>query len=116
MDFRELEVWKQSMDLAEEIYRITRTFPKEEMFGLTSQMRRSALSIPSNIAEGNGRKLPNDYVRFLRISLGSLLELITQLELARRMEFIPTEMHSSLLAKCNAINKMLASLIKVISK
>ena len=116
MDFRELEVWKQSMDLAEEIYRITRSFPKEEMFGLTGQMRRSALSIPSNIAEGNGRKLPNDYVRFLRISLGSLLELITQLELARRMGFIPTELHSRLLEKCNAINKMLASLIKVISK
>ena len=116
MDFRELEVWKQSMDLTEEIYRITRSFPKEEMFGLTAQMRRSALSIPSNIAEGNGRKLPNDYVRFLRISLGSLLELITQLELARRMEFIPVEILSRLLEKCNTINKMLASLIKVISK
>ena len=116
MDFRELEVWKQSMDLTEEIYRITRPFPKEEMFGLTGQMRRSALSIPSNIAEGNGRKLPNDYVRFLRISLGSLLEVITQLELARRMEFVPAEIHSRLLEKCNTINKMLASLIKVISK
>lgn len=116
MDFRELEVWKQSMDLTEEIYRITRSFPKEEMFGLTGQMRRSALSIPSNIAEGNGRMHTKEYIRFLHIALGSLLELITQLELARRMEYVSPEGYTQLSNKCDVINKMLPSLIRALSK
>ncbi len=116
MDFRELEVWKQSMDLAEEIYRITRSFPKEEMFGLTGQMRRSALSIPSNIAEGNGRMHTKEYVRFLHIALGSLLELITQIELARRLQYISPEAYRKLTIRCDGINKMLSSMIRALSK
>ena len=116
MDFRDLDVWKLSMDLVERIYSFTKDFPKSEMFGLTSQMRRAAVSIPSNIAEGNGRQHSKEYVNFLYTSLGSLLELMTQIELAKRLKYITEEQNSSLVEKCTAINRMLRSLIKAIKK
>ncbi|MGE0375522.1 MAG: four helix bundle protein [Planctomycetaceae bacterium] len=73
--YRDLLVWQKSMLLVKQVYRITLTFPREEVYGLTSQMRRAAVSIPSNIAEGHGRHESKDFVRFLRIAIGSLFEL-----------------------------------------
>jgi four helix bundle protein len=104
------------MDLVERIYSFTKDFPKSEMFGLTSQMRRAAVSIPSNIAEGNGRQHSKEYVNFLYTSLGSLLELMTQIELAKRLEYITEEQNCFLAGKCTTINKMLRSLVKAIKK
>ena len=84
MDHKDLEVWKKSMDLVESIYTLTQRFPEAEKFGLTSQMRRSAVSIPSNIAEGAARKGDKEFLHFLPIALGSLSELETQYLIATR--------------------------------
>jgi four helix bundle protein len=89
MDYRDLIAWQKGMDLVEHVYRATVTFPKEEMYGLKSQMRRAAVSIPSNIAEGQGRRTTNEeFNRFLQIALGSLCELETQLELTVRLNIL----------------------------
>ena len=84
-DFNDLIVWLKSMELAQKVYVVTQTFPKLEVFGLVAQLRRSAVSVPSNIAEGNGRRTTRDYVSFLYIARGSLAELRTQLTLARKL-------------------------------
>ncbi|MGN0861002.1 MAG: four helix bundle protein [Candidatus Spyradosoma sp.] len=91
MMYYDLEAWKVSMDLAQKIYEITAAFPKEELFGICSQMRRAAVSIPSNIAEGSARQSAKDNVRFLRIAAGSLAELETQVVLAQRIGFLSSE-------------------------
>ena len=83
--YRDLKVWQLGMSLAVECYRLTRTFPKEEMFGMTSQIRRAAVSIPANIAEGNGREQTGAYIQFLRISQGGLKELETHLLLSSQV-------------------------------
>jgi four helix bundle protein len=88
MDHKDLDVWKKSMDLVETIYKLTQTFPDTEKFGLTSQMRRCAVSIPSNIAEGSARKGDKELIHFLHIALGSLSELETQYLIAVRLAFI----------------------------
>lgn len=88
MDHKDLDVWKKSMDLVEIIYKLTQTFPDTEKFGLTSQMRRCAVSIPSNIAEGSARKGDKELIHFLHIALGSLSELETQYLIAVRLAFI----------------------------
>ena len=85
---KNLKAWTLSMDIVEEIYSVTKTFPAEEKFGLTSQIRKSAVSIPSNIAEGAGRNTKKEFVHFLHISQGSLSELDTQLELSFRLKYI----------------------------
>lgn len=85
--FRDLIVWQTSMDLSVAIYRLTGTFPPEEKYGLTNQLRRASVSVPSNIAEGFGRGTRKDYRQFLVVSRGSALELQTQLTLARRLGF-----------------------------
>ena len=86
--YRDLIVWQKGMLLCKEVYLLTKNFPKEEIYGLTSQIRRCAVSIPSNIAEGKGRGRDKEFVRFLRISLGSLYELNTQLELSHNLNYI----------------------------
>lgn len=83
--YKDLVVWQKSKILATKIYEITENFPKEELYGLTSQIRRSSISIASNIAEGRGRSTRKDFVQFLRISLGSCYELYTQLEIAKEL-------------------------------
>jgi four helix bundle protein len=83
--FRDLTVWQRSMQMAVAVYRLTQGFPREEIYGLTSQMRRAAVSIPSNIAEGHGRLGPNEYRQFLGVARGSNFELQTQLEIARAL-------------------------------
>lgn len=112
--FRDLEVWHAGMELAERCYDITRTFPKEELFGLTSQIRRSAVSIPANIAEGWGRDNPGDYSRHLRIANGSLKELETHLELAARLHLVPQEVIDPAARLADRLGRMLRSLIRVI--
>jgi four helix bundle protein len=86
--FRDLEVWRLGLDLVETIYRCTAEFPKSEIFALSAQMRRAAVSIPSNIAEGQARSSSKEFLRFLSIAIGSLAELATQLELASRLGYM----------------------------
>ena len=88
MNHKELDVWKKSMDLVELIYKLSSSFPENERFGLTSQIRRAAVSVPSNIAEGAGRKGDKEFVQFLHIALGSLSEIETQYLIAVRLNYI----------------------------
>ena len=85
--YRELFVWQKSLVLVKDVYKLTSSFPKNEIFGLTSQMQRSAVSIPSNIAEGRSRGTRKDFAQFLRIALGSCAELATQIEIARSLSY-----------------------------
>lgn len=110
---KDLKVWQESMNLVVEIYKITNHFPKEELYALTSQMKRSALSIPSNIAEGAGRNGKAEYCRFLYIALGSASELETQIEIAYRLNFISDI--KNLDSKILFIKNMLCKLIKSLS-
>lgn len=109
-DHRELIVWQKAMEIVVGIYRLTKTFPAEERYGLTSQMRRAAISIPSNIAEGRRRNSENDYQRFLTIAFGSGAELETQLEIAERLcfgdRFILDEQKALLFEVMRMLNKM----------
>src|SRR3990172_6175790 len=90
-NYRDLLVWQKGIDLVVEIYLLTRKFPKEEMYALKTQIQRAAVSVPSNIAEGQARgALPSEFARFLRLSLGSLAEIDTQLELAIRLSYLST--------------------------
>ena len=87
MDHKEMDVWKKAMDLVESIYEISQSFPKEEVYGLTSQIRRAAVSVPSNIAEGAARKSDKEFLQFISIAMGSLSEVETQYQLAIRLGF-----------------------------
>jgi four helix bundle protein len=106
---KDLDVWKESMTLAKETYKLTGNFPREEIFGLTSQMRRAAMSIPSNIAEGAARNSNKEFIQFLYVSLGSLAELEAQLLLSEELGFPKNE---QLDGKVEKIRKMLLGLIK----
>ena len=88
MEHKNLDVWKKSMDLVESIYKLTQAFPDSEKFGLTNQMRRAAVSVPSNIAEGAARKGDKELIQFLYIALGSIAELETQYSIALRLQFV----------------------------
>ena len=111
-NYKELKVWQKSYGLCLEIYRITAGFPKEEKYGLTSQIRRSVVSIPSNIAEGYGRKTTMDYIRMLHISYGSVCELETQVLLAGDLGFIEKDSSHTLNKNIAEIERMLKALIK----
>src|SRR5271165_4431833 len=89
--FQDLRIWQEAMALTEQVYRATNDFPKQEIYGLTSQMRRAAVSVPSNIAEGKGHRSDPEFVRFLFHARGSLLELQTQLLIARRLKYLSEE-------------------------
>ena len=99
------------MAMVTDFYRVTRDFPKDELYGLTSQIRRSAVSIPSNIAEGYGRNSPKDYIRFLQIANGSLFELQTQLEIGFNLGFVSNHDFEKLSENTREIERMLSSLI-----
>lgn len=109
--YRDLIVWQKSMSLVLSIYRETKTFPKEEVFGIISQIQRSAVSIPSNIAEGYGRNHLGDYIRFLQFASGSLYEFQTQLELSYKLNYIDEEKYTEINSLSIEIEKMLSSLI-----
>jgi four helix bundle protein len=112
--FRDLIVWQKSVSLVTDIYQVTSQFPKEEIYGITSQIRRSAVSIPSNIAEGYGRKSTQDYIRFLQVAVGSLYELETQMEISINLEYLKRETYTELNGKFTEIEKMLVSMINKI--
>lgn len=112
--FRDLLVWQKSMSFVTEIYKASKSFPKEEMYGLTSQLRRCAVSIPSNISEGYGREGLNDYLRFLNIAIASLFELQTQLEIAFNLEYIKKDRFEELYELSREIERMLSSFIRSI--
>lgn len=111
-NYKELKVWQKSYQLCLEMYKATKTFPKNEGFGLTSQMRRAALSIPSNIAEGYGRKTTPEYVRFLYIAYGSTCELETQLLLSGDLSYLNKEKASEFQRDIGGVERMLKALIK----
>ncbi len=110
--YRDLVVWQKGMALAEDCYRLTRTFPREEMYGLVGQIRRAAASVPANIAEGQGREQTGTFIQFLRISQGSLKELETHLLLSRRVELTDDSSVAPLLAQCDGLGRMLRALIR----
>lgn len=113
-NFRDLEVWQSSDLFVKRIYILTGTFPKEEKFGLVSQINRCAVSIPSNISEGCSRTSQKDFSRFLQISLGSAFELETQIEIAKEIGFIDLILHSEIIAELNTIQKRIQSLKKYV--
>lgn len=114
-NFRDLKVWQTGKNLTIEIYRLTALFPIEEKYGLVSQMRRAAVSVPSNIAEGFNRLHDKDYRRFLLMALGSCAELETQLEIGVELEFIAASEKSRVLDIVDHESRMLRKLIKIIS-
>jgi four helix bundle protein len=114
--YRDLIVWQKAMLLVTLVYRVTSQFPKSELYGLVSQARRSAVSIPSNIAEGYGRNSTNDYLRFLRIANGSLYEMQTQIEIAVNLGYIPRDSFNKIYEDSREIERMLSSMIKKIQK
>jgi len=109
--YRDLKVWQAGMDLAQECYLLTRRFPREEQFGLTSQIRRAASSIPANIAEGWGREGTAEYIQFLRIAQGSLKELETHLLLSERVGLVATEQTRPILQGTDELGRMIHSLL-----
>lgn len=111
-DFRQLRIWELSHNLTLKIYRITKGFPKEELFSLTSQMRRSRSSIPNNIAEGCGRGSNNDYARFLQIAVGSSYELDYQILLAKDLEYIDNKTHAELSNEISSLQKQIVALLQ----
>ena len=108
--YRELKVWRLAMELAEDVYKLCTEFPRNEVYGLTSQLQRAAVSIPSNIAEGQARNSSKEFNHFLGIARGSLAELETQIMLAQRLEFLSTEKANPALEKAEEIGKMLKGL------
>jgi len=112
--YEDLEVWQRGMDLAERVYLLTRAFPTDERFGLTPQLRRAAVSIPSNIAEGWGRGVTNEYLQFLRYARGSLYEVETQLRIARRNQYLSDEDLRSILALTGTLSRMPLGLMRAL--
>ena len=110
-NFKELLVWKKSIEFVTEIYEITSVFPSEEKFGLVSQIRRAAVSIPSNIAEGNARRSSADYIQFLKIARGSGAEVETQIIISKNLKFIDELKCEELTLKITEIMKMINGLI-----
>ncbi len=115
-NFRNLQIWQKSMTLTTNIYVATKKFPKEEIFALTSQIRRSSISIPSNIAEGFGRDSNKEYLRFLNISIASLFELQTQLEIGKNIEYLTEVEFNKIYEDTRELERMLVSFIKKIKE
>ena len=110
-DYKGLLVWQKGIDIADKVYFLLESFPKEELYGLSSQMKRAAVSIPSNIAEGFSRNYTKEYKQFLYVSLGSCAELETQLIIAERRKYITKENFENLSENINHESRMLSSLI-----
>ncbi len=113
--YKDLLVWQKSMDVVTDIYKLTQSFPKEEMYGITSQIRRAVVSIPSNIAEGQARKYNQQFYHFLAIANGSIAEVETQLELCKRLGYVKTDV-SNIFESLDSIGKMISKLQKSILK
>lgn len=115
-NFRDLLVWQKAMELCESVYLITKGMPKEELFGMVSQIRRSAISVPSNIAEGHARDSSAEFKHFLSIAKGSLAEVETQLELSYKFKYVPENDFRQIQLKAAEVSKMLGSLHRQISQ
>ena len=115
-DYKDIKVWQRAMQLAEEVYRLVKQLPKEEMFGLSGQLRRAVGSIPSNIAEGYGRESKTEYLRYLKIARGSLYEVETQLYLCIRTGLLREEDTDKAFSYVSEIGKMLNVLIRSIQQ
>ena len=111
-DFRNLKVWEKSHTFVLAVYGATQNFPKSEAFGLTSQIRRASVSIPSNIAEGCGRGSDADFARFVQMSLGSAFEVDYQLLLSRDLNYLPQDQYNLLFAQASEVKRMLNSLLQ----
>lgn len=109
--YKDLIVWQKAMDLVEMVYTVTKGFPREELYGLTNQLRRATVSVPSNIAEGHARNSTAEYRNFLSMARGSLAEVETQLLIAERLKYIDPEKLAELLSRQMEINKMINALI-----
>ncbi len=111
-NFRDLDVWNKGIEIVKDVYIMGKEFPREELYGLKSQMQRSAISIPSNIAEGFNRFYNKEYKQFLYIALGSCAELETHIEIASELKYIDNKKKKILLEKINHESRMLTKLIK----
>ncbi len=116
LSYRDLVVWQKAMALAVACYKATRTFPASETYGMVSQIRRAAVSIPANIAEGNGREITGSYIHSLRIAQGSLKELETHVLLSNMIELMEKEGSERLLADCEEVGRMLRALIRALQE
>ncbi|WP_298256450.1 four helix bundle protein [Bradyrhizobium sp.] len=114
--YRDLKVWQEAMSIAERAYRLTARLPKEEVYGMTSQIRRAATSVAANIAEGHGRESGGSFIQFLRMAQGSLKELETHLLLALRVDLVASDEAKPVLAQCDELGRMLRSLIRSIQR
>lgn len=114
--FRELLIWQKAMEFVVSIYKGTNSFPDSEKFGLVSQLRRAAVSLPSNIAEGYGRNSGGDFNRFLNFAMGSLFEIQTQIEIARKLGFLTNKNFDLLFQQSREIERMISSFIRTIKK
>jgi len=114
--FEKLAVWQKAVEYADLIYQMTRAFPREERFGLTSQLRRSAVSVSSNIAEGSSRASDSDLARFIEISYGSLLESVSELQIAKRQKFLDSGVFERAYGKAESLAKMLSGFRRTLKK
>ena len=110
-NYQELIAWQRAMDLVEDVYKATKDFPREEIYGLTSQIRRAAVSIPSNIAEGQGRRTTADFLRHLSIAYGSLREVETQALIARRLRYIAQTKLDEVMNRAGEVGRLLNGLM-----
>lgn len=110
--YRDLIIWQKSVDLVTKVYAVTAKFPSSEVYGLTNQLRRCAVSVPSNIAEGYGRNSTADYKRFLQIAVGSLYELQTQVEISLNLAYVSKEQYDELINLSTEVDKMMYSIIQ----
>lgn len=115
-NYRDLEVWQKAMDLVVECYKVAERFPKTELYGLTSQLRRAAVSIPANIAEGHGRSHTKEFLNHLSIAYGSLMELETHVQIASRLHYVDDLSLDALMARTAEIARMLNGLIQALNR
>ncbi len=115
-NYQQLRVWQNGMELVRRVYRLTCSFPKHEMFGLSSQVRRAAISIPANIAEGHTRGTPKEFLRYITIAHGSLAELETMFLLARDLRYLDGENFDQLVNLCDNTGRMLGALRRTLAK
>jgi four helix bundle protein len=115
-NYQELVAWQKAMDLVEDVYKLSKHFPREELYALTSQIRRAAVSVPSNIAEGQGRRTTADFLRHLSIAYGSLREVETQAMIARRLKYIPSANVELVMDRAGEVGRLLNGLMSALEK
>ncbi|MCX6252130.1 MAG: four helix bundle protein [Bacteroidetes bacterium] len=114
--YKDLEIWKKSVSLATELYKVTSTFPGSELYGITNQIRRASCSVPANIAEGYGRERTKNYLQFLRMARGSIYELDTFLTIAFNLKYISKETQDQVFDKTEELSKMINGLIRKLNQ